>query len=99
MTRKIEPGASAYGAEAATPGGVALQVISRKNEKLHRVLKLCGQIPDKSAQRPLLTANFPAKPQKTPQTFQSLWRMFDAGISIDIARRFGYTIYEKWCYR
>ena len=34
MTRKIEPGASAYGAEAATPGGVALRLIYRKNGKM-----------------------------------------------------------------
>ena len=69
------PGGGHWGsAYTATPGGVALRVVLRKT--IHRVLKLCGQIPRKSHRNALPAANFPGKTQKTPQTLKSLWRDF-----------------------
>jgi hypothetical protein len=73
MTWKFSPDPSIGGAEAATPGGVALRRFPVKRKNVHRLLKLCGQIPRKSRCKPLHLPIFPAKPQKTPQTFQSLW--------------------------
>ena len=58
------------------PGRGGPTAFSRKRQTIHRVLKLCGQIPGKSPFKPLRQRNFPAKPQKTPQTFQSLWSFF-----------------------
>ena len=64
MTWWFLPGPSIFGAEAVL------------RETIHRLLKLCGQIPGKSPFKPLHPRNFPGKTQKTPQTFQSLWRDF-----------------------
>ena len=64
MTWWFLPGPSIFGAEAVL------------RENIHRLLKLCGQIPRKSSLKSITAANFSAKTQKTPQTFQSLWRDF-----------------------